>query len=52
MQTATRRRDKVEKGRSGRIVGGHAPNFGFKFSEDRSAYVVDEGMMPVVHRIL
>jgi site-specific DNA recombinase len=45
------RRGKLQKARSGKVVGGHPVNYGFRFNESRDGYVVDEERMPVVRRI-
>jgi site-specific DNA recombinase len=51
-KTAERtRRGKLQKARSGRIVGGHPVNYGFKMNATRDAYEVDEPKMAVVRRI-
>jgi len=51
-KTAERtRRGKLQKARSGKIVGGHPVNYGFKMDASRYAYEVDEPKMAVVRRI-
>jgi site-specific DNA recombinase len=51
-KTAERsRRGKLAKARQGKIIAKHTPNYGFQFNEGRDNYVVDEGTMPIVHRI-
>src|ERR671916_658711 len=49
LKTAERsRRGKLRKAREGKIVAGHTPNYGFRFSEARDGYEVDEEKMAVV----
>jgi len=51
-KTAERtRRGKLQKARSGKIVGGHPVNYGFKLDTSRYAYEVDEPKMVVVRRV-
>src|SRR5918911_4689975 len=51
-KTAERtRRGKLQKARSGKVVGGHPVNHGFKVNATRDAYEVDEEKMCVVRRI-
>jgi site-specific DNA recombinase len=51
-KTAERtRRGKLKKAREGKVVGTHAPRYGFKFNEAKDAYQVNEGEMAVVRRI-
>ena len=51
-KTAERsRRGKLRKAREGKIVAGHTPNYGFRFTSTRDNYEVDEDTMPVVRRI-
>jgi site-specific DNA recombinase len=51
-KTAERtRRGKLQKARSGKIVGGHPVNYGFKMNATEYAYEVDEPKMAVVRRI-
>ena len=51
-KTARRSRNgKLQKARQGKIVGGHRPHYGFRYNEQRNAYLVDEGAMPVVRHI-
>ena len=45
------RRGKLQKARSGKIVGGHPVNYGFKMNTATYAYEVDEPKMAVVRRI-
>jgi site-specific DNA recombinase len=46
------RRGKLQKARRGEIVGGPSPAYGFRFTEDRKGYEVDEAQIGVVRRIL
>ena len=51
-KTAERtRRGKLQKARSGKVVGGHTANYGFKMNAARDGYAVDEPKMAVVRRI-
>src|SRR3712207_4008973 len=51
-KTAERtRRGKLRKAREGKLIGGHAPKYGFQFNADRTAYVLDETNMEVVRHI-
>ena len=51
-KTAERtRRGKLKKAREGKVVGTHAPRYGFKFNEAKDAYQVNEAEMAVVRRI-
>jgi site-specific DNA recombinase len=51
-KTAERsRRGKLQKARSGKVVGGHPVNYGFKMNAARDGYEVDEPKMAVVGRI-
>jgi site-specific DNA recombinase len=51
-KTAERtRRGKLQKARSGKVVGGHPVNYGFKMDTASYAYEVDERKMAVVRRI-
>jgi site-specific DNA recombinase len=51
-KTAERtRRGKLQKARSGKVVGGHPVNYGFRMNTARDAYEVDERKMSVVWRI-
>ena len=51
-KTAERtRRGKIQKARSGKIVGGHPVNYGFRMNAERDGYEVDEERMPVVRRL-
>jgi site-specific DNA recombinase len=45
------RRGKLQKARSGKVVGGHPVNYGFRMNAARDAYEVDEPKMAVVRRI-
>ena len=51
-KTAERtRRGKLRKAREGKVVGTHAPRYGFKFNATKDAYEVNETEMAVVRRI-
>ncbi len=51
-KTAERsRRGKRRMASEGKIVGGPSPAYGFRFTEDRTGYEVDEAKMRVVRRI-
>lgn len=51
-KTAERtRRGKLQKARSGKVVGGHPVNYGFRMNPARDGYEVDEARMPVVRRM-
>jgi site-specific DNA recombinase len=51
-KTAERtRRGKLRKAREGKVVGTHAPRYGFKFNATKDAYEVNEAEMEVVRRI-
>ena len=51
-KTAERtRRGKLRKAREGKVVGTHAPRYGFKFNATKDAYEVNETEMAVVQRI-
>src|ERR687890_2015087 len=51
-KTAERsRRGKRRMANEGKIVGGPSPAYGFRFTEDRTGYEVDEAKMCVVRRI-
>ena len=51
-KTAERtRRGKLQKARSGKVVGGHTANYGFRMNAARDGYEVDEEKMAVVRRI-
>lgn len=41
---------KLEKARSGEIIAGNTPNYGFRYNEKRNNYLVDEDKMPLVRR--
>src|SRR5215203_5504760 len=45
------RRGKLQKARSGKVVGGHPVNYGFRMNTARYAYDVPEPKMAVVRRI-
>src|SRR5215203_5096623 len=45
------RRGKLQKARSGKVVGGHTANYGFKMNAASDGYAVDEPKMAVVRRI-
>jgi site-specific DNA recombinase len=45
------RRGKLQKARSGKVVGGHPVNYSFRMNVARDAYEVDERKMSVVRRI-
>jgi site-specific DNA recombinase len=50
--TERTQRGKRESARKGRIVASSAaPRFGFRYSEDKTAYLVDEPRMAIVHEI-
>ena len=52
VKTAERtRRGKLRKAREGKVVGTHAPRYGFKFNASKDAYEVNEVEMAVVRRI-
>jgi site-specific DNA recombinase len=51
-KTAERtRRGKLRKAREGKVVGTHAPRYGFKFNATKDAYEINEAEMEVVSRI-
>ena len=51
-KTAERsRRGKLQKARSGKVVGGHSINFGFQMNAASDGYEVDEEKMPLVRRV-
>jgi site-specific DNA recombinase len=51
-KTAERtRRGKLRKAREGKVVGTHAPRYGFKFNATKDAYEINEAEMEVVRRI-
>ncbi len=51
-KTAERtRRGKLKKAREGKVVGTHAPRYGFKFNATKDGYEVNEAEMEVVRRI-
>jgi site-specific DNA recombinase len=51
-KTAERsRRGKLQKARSGKVVGGHPVNYGYRLNAARDAYEVDVLNMAVVRRI-
>lgn len=45
------RRGRVQKARQGKLVKTHTPHFGFAYTEDGDAYVVNEEAMRGVYRI-
>jgi site-specific DNA recombinase len=49
--TERTRRGKLQKARSGKVVGGHTANYGFKMNATRDGYAVDEPKMAVVRCI-
>jgi site-specific DNA recombinase len=49
--TERTRRGKLQKARSGKVVGGHTANYGFKMNAASDGYAVDEPKMAVVRRI-
>jgi len=49
--TERTRRGKLQKARSGKVVGGHTANYGFRMNAARVGYAVDEPKMAVVRRI-
>jgi site-specific DNA recombinase len=49
--TERTRRGKLQKARSGKVVGGHTANYGFRMNAARDGYAVDEPKMAVVRRI-
>src|SRR4028119_2383842 len=51
-KTAERsRRGRLQKAREGKIVSGPSPAYGFRYTEDRKGYEVDETKMFIVRRI-
>jgi site-specific DNA recombinase len=42
------RRGKLRKAREGKVVGTHAPRYGFKFNATKDAYVINEAEMEVI----
>ncbi len=51
-KTAERtRRGKLQKARSGKVVGGHPVNYGFRMNSERDGYEVDEDRMATVRRL-
>jgi site-specific DNA recombinase len=51
-KTAERtRRGKLKKARDGKVVGTHAPRYGFRFNATKDGYEVNEAEMEVVRRI-
>jgi site-specific DNA recombinase len=51
-KTAERtRRGKLKKAREGKVVGTHAPRYGFRFNAAKDGYEVNEAEMEVVRRI-
>jgi site-specific DNA recombinase len=52
-KTAERtRRGKLQKARQGKIIAVRAPNYGFRYNEERDGYEVDEERMEVVRGIV
>jgi site-specific DNA recombinase len=49
--TERTRRGKLQKARSGKVVGGHTANYGFRMNAARDGYAVDQPKMAVVRRI-
>src|SRR5215207_9087932 len=49
--TERTRRGKLQKARSGKVVGGHTANYGFKMNAPRDGYAVDGPKIAVVRRI-
>src|SRR5918997_1446772 len=51
-KTAERtRRGKLKKAREGKVVGTHAPRYGFRFNATKDSYELNEAEMEVVRRI-
>jgi site-specific DNA recombinase len=42
---------KLEKARSGEIIAGKTPNYGFRYNEKRNGYLIDQDKMPLVRRV-
>lgn len=49
--TERTRRGKLQKARSGKVVGGHPVNYGFRMNAASDGYEVDAEKMPVVRRL-
>ena len=45
------RRGKLKRAREGKVVPTHTPDYGFRYTEDRTGYDVDPEKMAVVRRI-
>ena len=53
LKTAERtRRGKIQRAREGKVIPALRANYGFRFNDDRSNYVVDEERMEVVRRVV
>jgi site-specific DNA recombinase len=53
LKTAERtRRGKLQRAREGKIVPTRLPNYGFRFNNDRTNYLVDGERMGVVRRVM
>jgi site-specific DNA recombinase len=49
--TERTRRGRLRRAREGKIIGGHTPDYGFRYNAARDNYVVDEDAMEIVRRI-
>ena len=49
--TERTRRGRLRRAREGKILGGHTPDYGFRYNATRDNYVVDEDAMLIVRRI-
>ena len=49
--TERTRRGRLRRAREGKIIGGHTPDYGFRYNAARDNYLVDEEAMEVVRRI-
>ena len=49
--TERTRRGRLRRAREGKIIGGHTPDYGFRYNAARDNYMVDEEAMQVVRRI-
>ena len=49
--TERTRRGRLRRAREGKIIGGHTPDYGFRYNATRDNYVVDEEAMEIVRRI-
>src|SRR5215207_1833266 len=49
--TERTRRGRLRRAREGKIIGGHTPDYGFRYNATRDNYVVDEDAMLIVRRI-